>query len=236
MALRDTNGDGVADLSRRLGPPGDMTPGLPCTDGHLYYAWTTRMYAVALGGELVPSAAPEIIVADLPESGSGHRTKPITFDGAGYLSLKWAHPRTRAKRTPAHRDRRVRSRARCCEARRRSTALQRDGTQPKTMRVLPSATRRGTATSSRWNGTPPPARSTRSCTGATSWIDSWPAHYSADEDARTPAEEFHRIDEGANLGWPYTYYDAQRRQRMVMPEYGGDGGKAGGCRGTMDGR
>jgi glucose/arabinose dehydrogenase len=51
----------------------------------------------------------------------------------------------------------------------------------------------------------------------------WADHYDADDDAELPAEEFHRVDEGADLGWPYTYYDPRRGERMVMPEYGGDG-------------
>jgi glucose/arabinose dehydrogenase len=43
----------------------------------------------------------------------------------------------------------------------------------------------------------------------------------ADDDA--VAEEMHRIKKGANLGWPYTYYDGVRNLRLVSPEYGGDG-------------
>ncbi|MBS0281968.1 MAG: PQQ-dependent sugar dehydrogenase [Proteobacteria bacterium] len=37
------------------------------------------------------------------------------------------------------------------------------------------------------------------------------------------AEELHRIDKGANLGWPYTYYDMSMKARLTAPEYGGDG-------------
>ena len=33
----------------------------------------------------------------------------------------------------------------------------------------------------------------------------------------------HRIDKGANLGWPYTYYDIAPHARLTAPEYGGDG-------------
>ena len=29
--------------------------------------------------------------------------------------------------------------------------------------------------------------------------------------------------EGADLGWPYSYYDPIASARMIMPEYGGDG-------------
>ena len=37
------------------------------------------------------------------------------------------------------------------------------------------------------------------------------------------AEEMHRVDKGADFGWPYTYYDFTRKMRMTAPEYGGDG-------------
>ena len=39
----------------------------------------------------------------------------------------------------------------------------------------------------------------------------------------TVSEELHRIDKGANLGWPYTYYDNALHARMPAPEYGGEG-------------
>jgi len=42
----------------------------------------------------------------------------------------------------------------------------------------------------------------------------------ADDDAI--ADEMHRITKDTNLGWPYTYYDAVRKIRLIGPEYGGD--------------
>lgn len=50
----------------------------------------------------------------------------------------------------------------------------------------------------------------------------WPAVISAAEEAAIP-EEMYRIVKGANLGWPYTYFDKTRNIRLVSPEYGGDG-------------
>jgi len=43
------------------------------------------------------------------------------------------------------------------------------------------------------------------------------------EDADTVSEEMHRIEKGADLGWPYTYYDTALKARVLAPEYGGDG-------------
>jgi len=49
----------------------------------------------------------------------------------------------------------------------------------------------------------------------------WPAISQADDDAI--ADEMHKITKGTDIGWPYTYYDGVKKQRLVAPEYGGDG-------------
>lgn len=50
----------------------------------------------------------------------------------------------------------------------------------------------------------------------------WPALVSPADDAAVSDEMF-KITQGANLGWPYTYYDAAKHVRLKSPEYGGDG-------------
>lgn len=50
----------------------------------------------------------------------------------------------------------------------------------------------------------------------------WPAMVNQADDAHVSDEMF-QISMGANLGWPYTYYDAARQVRLRSPEYGGDG-------------
>jgi glucose/arabinose dehydrogenase len=220
-ALRDTNGDGVADVQAKFGSP-DIDTGVAIRGDELYYASTTTIYAVALGDDLVPTAAPTVIVAELPESGSGHRTKPITFDDAGHLITQVGAP---------------------------SNACQRDAGTPGSPGLAPctlldehggvflfdAATRNqhGVRDAERyttghrnivaleWNTS---ARALFGLMHARDGLSQlWPEHYSEQQDIDLPAEEFHRLDRGADLGWPYTYYDPLRRQRMVMPEYGGDG-------------
>ena len=51
----------------------------------------------------------------------------------------------------------------------------------------------------------------------------WKDFYSREDNAELPAEEFHVAAAGDNFGWPYTYYDHLRGERMQAPEYGGDG-------------
>jgi mono/diheme cytochrome c family protein len=49
-----------------------------------------------------------------------------------------------------------------------------------------------------------------------------PQYYTAEDNAELPAEELHILREGANLGWPFTYWDGRQKARMLAPEYGGD--------------
>ena len=53
--------------------------------------------------------------------------------------------------------------------------------------------------------------------------DNWPALYGDKESALLPAECLYELSAGANAGWPYVYYDQQKKELMQGPEYGGDG-------------
>jgi len=53
----------------------------------------------------------------------------------------------------------------------------------------------------------------------------FPKLYTAADNAERVAEEFHRVTEGADFGWPYAYYDTKLKARAIAPEYGGDGRK-----------
>ena len=57
----------------------------------------------------------------------------------------------------------------------------------------------------------------------------WPQLYTEAQSAELPAEEVFRIESGGDYGWPYCYYDWQRQQKVLQPEYGGDGKTMGRC-------
>ncbi len=60
----------------------------------------------------------------------------------------------------------------------------------------------------------------------------WPSLYTPAQNAEKPAEEFFRIDEGVDYGWPYCMYDSDLRLKILTPEYGGDGSAVGRCAAT----
>ncbi|HVW73558.1 MAG TPA: hypothetical protein VHC39_07960 [Rhizomicrobium sp.] len=50
----------------------------------------------------------------------------------------------------------------------------------------------------------------------------WPELVTAAQDDAIPDEMFH-ITKSTDMGWPYTYWDGERKIRLMAPEYGGDG-------------
>lgn len=59
----------------------------------------------------------------------------------------------------------------------------------------------------------------------------YPELFSQKDGAESPAEEMFRVKKGSDCGWPYCYYDVQKKQKLLNPEYGGDRIKAGVCEG-----
>ncbi len=55
----------------------------------------------------------------------------------------------------------------------------------------------------------------------------YPEYYDAKQSADLPAETMYAIKPGDNCGWPYVYYDQNVKQKILAPEYGGDGKKTG---------
>ncbi len=53
--------------------------------------------------------------------------------------------------------------------------------------------------------------------------------YTAEQSAELPAEEFFLLKKGGDYGWPYCYYDQLQKQKVLAPEYGGDGKKIDRC-------
>lgn len=54
-------------------------------------------------------------------------------------------------------------------------------------------------------------------------------YYSVQDNDQLPSEEFMRVVEGDDFGWPYCYHDWRLNRKVLSPEYGGDGAKQGRC-------
>ena len=57
----------------------------------------------------------------------------------------------------------------------------------------------------------------------------FPQFYEAKYADEIPAEEMFMVKKGMNFGWPYCYYDPMKKQKLLAPEYGGNGKEIGRC-------
>lgn len=222
VALRDADGDGRAEAMQRFGRP-DADTGIAIHDGTLYFSSTTAVYALPLtGGALVPPGEPELVVGELPESGGGHASKPITLDDDGHLYTQAGVPSNACQehdRQPGSPGQRP------CALLETYGGVFRFSAAARNQRFAEDAIRFSSGhrnvVALEWN---PIANALYLVMHGRDQLDTlWPEHFSAAQRVELPAEELHVLAQGDDLGWPYTYYDPLRGQRMLAPEYGGDG-------------
>ncbi|MDR9367010.1 MAG: PQQ-dependent sugar dehydrogenase [Balneolaceae bacterium] len=219
-ALRDTDGDGVADTTAYFG---DYTgTGIALHNGYLYFAPDTAIVRYSMEGvDLVPTSEPEMVVTGFPDQGS-HAAKPITFDGGGDLYVNIGAPsnacqeESRTAGSPGMKP--------CPQLEWQGSVWQFNSNSPgQTLQEdgYKYATGYRNAVALEWNSGAENLYLVQH--GRDQLNTLWPEHYDSLDNAELPAEEFFKVDDGDNFGWPYTYYDQRRGERMMNPEYGGDG-------------
>ena len=221
VGLRDMDGDGVADQIRHFGPPNADT-GLAISGDTLYFSSTTAVYALPLDGNLVPSGEPQIVVSGIPESAGGHASKPIALDVDGHVYTQAGVPSNACEEQP-------RSPGSAgldpCPFLEEYGGVYRLSANARNQVHAEDAIRYSTGhrnvVALEWN--PSANRLFLVMHGRDQLDEMWPEHFTLEQRLELPAEEFHAVDQGDDLGWPYTYYDQIRGQRMLGPEYGGDG-------------
>ncbi len=219
-ALRDTNDDGIADEIEYFG---DYTgTGIHYHNDYLYFSSDTSVMRYQMSSdELVPSGEPETVIQGFPDQNS-HAAKSFTFDQSGNIYVNVGAP---------------------------SNACQEEPRTPESpgLDPCPQLERQGGIWQFEANTTEQTQQGDghRYATGirnavALDWNENsgnlyllqhgrdqlnqlWPEFYTVEDNAEKPAEEFFLVNDGDNFGWPFTYYDPIRDQKMVNPEYGGDG-------------
>jgi glucose/arabinose dehydrogenase len=224
IALRDTDGDGDADEIARFGR-GDTSTGMAIRGDYLYYSSARTVYAIELDNNLAPQGPSEVVVAGFGDSGFGHSGKPITFDGEGHVYLQAGAPsnacqeRSRTEGSPGMMP---------CPQLDQFGGVWRFAADSRDQDQIGDGIRYSTghrnAVALEWN--PVSNELFLAMHGRDSLDTLFPGSFTAEQRQELPAEEFHVLAQGDNLGWPYTYYDPLRNERMIAPEYGGDGATA----------
>jgi glucose/arabinose dehydrogenase len=224
VALRDENGDYKADQTEYFAETGGT--GMALHDGYLYLGAPSEVLRYEKGeDELVPSGDREEIVS-LPDQNS-HAAKPVDFDGNGNLYVNVGAPsnacmeESRTKGSPGQDP--------CPLLEEHGGIWQYDadatGQEHSPDARYASGIRNAVALT--WNDQEGNLYALQH--GRDQLYQFFPDLYTQEESAELPAEEFFKVDEGDALGWPYCYYDWQQEEKVLMPEYGGDGEEIGRC-------
>lgn len=224
IALRDKDGDGRFEEKQEFGTGGGT--GIVVRGDWLYHSSNSAVYRYKLTpGQLVPTGEPQTVISGLPDEHQ-HEAKSFAFGGDGQLYVEVGSP-SNAYGNP-------------------DRAYMAPGTPSKDPTEF-LKTHGGF-----WRFDPDKLNQTQAdgyhfSTGhrhilAISWnraAQSFyvsqmgrdqlnvvaPEYYDELDNAERVSEVMHKLTEGANLGWPYTYWDPIKKARMLAPEHGGDGRK-----------
>jgi glucose/arabinose dehydrogenase len=225
IALRDSKGNGRADVIKSFGTETGRGTGVSVRGQWLYFSTDDAVYRYKLTpGELVPGGQPEAIVVGLPPGQHEHESKAFTFDEQGNLYVEVGCP-SNASGDP---DRGLGAKG----VDPAGLFLQHggfwrfDGNKPNQDQLKDGfhfSTGMRHALSVAWQPVSKSLFVFMMGRDQLNTVD--PNDYSAEDNAENPAEELHLLKEGSNFGWPYTYWDPGRRARMLSPEFGGDNKK-----------
>jgi len=230
VALRDTNRDGRADIIQKFADyedKGSYGTAMRIYKGYLYFSSELNVFRQKLTpGKLIPEGELELIVRDDdPRGRHEHDAKPIAFDNAGHIYVPFGAPsnacqeQNRKPGSPGIPD--------CPLLEDHAGIWQFDAekigqTQKDGIKF---ATGLRSVVAMGWNA----ADKNLYCVmhGRDDLFMLWPDLFTPWQSAMLPAEEFLRIKKGTDAGWPYYYYDQMQKKKLLNPEYGGDGKKAG---------
>lgn len=224
VALRDVDGDGKADEHRRWGEDGGNEVLLG--NGVLFFATDQAVLRYPLPeGSLAPSGPPDTIVSGLPAT-QNHRAKSLAMGPENALFVNIGSPSNACQEQPRAvgapgLDPCPQLETRAGIWRFESDRLhqtQEDGTRYAT--GLRNTVALKTHSSGALYGV---------IHGRDQLSALWSEHFTEEDSAEKPAEEFVRIEEGDDFGWPYCYFDAALDAKVLAPEYGGDGHSLGRC-------
>jgi glucose/arabinose dehydrogenase len=225
VVLRDSDGDGVADMEERWGVTGGNEVLL---DGEtLYFAPDDAVLRYTLpAGSMTPSAGPDTVVSGLPAD-RNHTAKSLAVDDAGNIYVNIGAPSNACQETP--RSQESPGLDPCPQLDDRGGVWRFSGAamhqaQTDGMRF---ATGLRNVVALRQNPT------TGTLFGVVHGRDSlaelWPELFTTDQRVEKPSEEFVTLREGNDYGWPYCFHDPETNAKVLAPEYGGDGAEVGRC-------
>ena len=233
-AIVDENGDGKADTVSYFAQlpqqkRWSLQAGVELYEGYLYFSTDLTVYRMKLSpGTRVPQGDMEVVVHDdHAHGGHEHIAKPFSFDNKGNLYVPFGAPSNACqepKRTPG-----VQGLDPCPQLedhggiwKFRADKLnqtQKDGEKYAT----------GIRSIVAMDWSPIDEELYVVIHGRDDLFRLFPELFNSWKSALLPSEEFVKVTQGSNFGWPYCYYDQLVGKKVLAPEYGGDGVEVGRC-------
>lgn len=232
VALRDTTGDGRADVIRYFGSVSGT--GIELYNGYLYYGVDSMVvrYPFADYDNLLPEEQYEIIAGELTDQRQ-HAAKPFEFDGEGNMYVTIGAPANacmeemRTKGSPGMDP---------CPILDYAGGIWRFDADKVGQTQAADGYRYSTgirhAVALKWNDKTGKLYAIQH--GRDQLHQFFPEMYDEEAGAELPAEEFLMLEDGADFGWPYCYYDQLQGKKVLAPEYGGDRSTTGRCENATD--
>ncbi len=233
-ALKDTDGDGHADVVRTFGDGVGQGSaggtGIRLFKGYLYAEVNDRIVRYGLqGGSIAPSRAPETIVSGLPTTGE-HPMHPFIIkpDGTMLVNVGSATNVCEVKKG----DPLSGGSKPCAELATRAGLWRFDAN--RVGQKFSAAERYVTGLRNSGGQTLDDAGNVIAVQHGRDMLQAWKAIFPGKQGAYLPAEEMVRIEKGKDYGWPQCYYDGFQKKLVLAPEYGGDGKKQDQCASKAD--
>lgn len=229
--LRDTTGDGRADVIEYTGE--HTGTGIKLHNGYLYFGSDTAVVRYPMQpGELLPGNNWEMIARGFPQERQ-HEAKPMEFDGQGNMYVTVGAPsnacmeQMRTKGSPGMDP---------CPILEYAGGIWKFKDDVLNQDQLTDGERYATgirhAVANSWNNHVNELYVVQH--GRDQLSQFFPEMFDDKQNAELPAEEFFMVTEGADFGWPYCYFDPFQNEKVLAPEYGGDGEMVERCENKMD--
>lgn len=227
--LKDNNNDGRADTETSFG---NFTgTGIAIKDGYLYASSDDEIFRYKLNAnnEVENPNAPEKIVTGLTK-GNQHSSKSIALDNAQNIYVNIGAPSNACQvqdRTPGSPGQDPCPLLTTSGGIWRFSATQQNQTQAQGIRY---ATGLRNVVGLDWNNSDNNLYVMQHGRDQLSFL--FPQLFTDAMSAELPSEEFFRVRQGQDFGWPYCYYDHMQNKKLLAPEYGGNGQTTGRCDGV----
>jgi glucose/arabinose dehydrogenase/mono/diheme cytochrome c family protein len=231
IAMRDTSGDGRMDIIKAWGNypnDGSFATEMRIHNGYLYYSSEQVVYRQKLENDLIPGGTPEVIMRD-HHPRQWHNAKSLAFDNDGGMYVTFSAPTNVCENwmeQPSNSSAYISGEFPCSQLVDQSGIWRFDADKPEQVQSDGIKFARGlrSVVAIAWN---PEDQNLYAAQHGRDYLYGHAPHlYTPWQNAILPAEEFIRVKEGEDYGWPYSYYDPFKKKRILAPEYGGDGESA----------